>query len=144
MLQQPRLGWVTASSIPLFEDKSCPCLWGSIMFFYQCFLRGNFIFGKTSLFPWPFCCCNVTNKSYTLQHTQIRKLNIFPEMVINTLKCPSKVFGCLWASFCPAQETNHGIGWKFRVLHVQSVRVASKWGSALSWLAEIGYFSSYL
>lgn len=73
MLQQPRLGWVTASSVPLFQDKNCPYLWGSIMFFYQCFLRGNLVFGKINPFSLGFLLLQYNNWNiHTPTHT-IRK-----------------------------------------------------------------------
>lgn len=64
------------------------------------------------------------------------------ELMKNRCKSSSKVFGCLWVSLRPVQETKHTNGPRCRVLHAQNVRIASKWGPASSWQTEVGFFPS--
>lgn len=110
MLQQPRLGWVIASSIPLFEDKNCPYLWGSIVLFYQCFLRGNVVFGKINLFSLAFLLLQCNKQNLHTPTHRIRKPNIFPEMVKTASNVLSRSLDASGHHSAQIRKQNHSIG----------------------------------
>lgn len=110
VLQAEELPWCSVRFVHLFS--------------HQCFLRGNFTFSGISLFFFKI----LFSLWYKTKH--IPKLENL-EVMRNRCKSSSKVFGCLWASLCPVQETKHTLGPRCRALHAQNVRVTSKQGIVL-------------